>query len=306
MDKQQLAALAVGGAILLLSLFIFLSVNQRSEVRDALRQLDDYQIENVREAAMLAPAKDRLLRPVIARMAHFSGRFTPAGYTDRVRRKIEIAGSPAGMDVDRFLALKVLCTIAIPGVIWLFRGYLHQSGLIKGFLVPGLVAGCVFMFPDQSINKKMQARQKEIARKLPDILDLLVISVEAGLGFEQAIDRTIAAVPGALSDELRRTLQEIRVGKSRAEAMRSLDTRCEVPELRGFIMAILQADQFGVSIGRVLRGQADEMRIKRRQKAQEKAMKAPVKMLFPLMLCIFPSLFVIILGPAAIQITQNL
>jgi tight adherence protein C len=255
---------------------------------------------------MLAPAKDRLLRPIIGRLARLTGRFTPAGYAEQIKRKIEIAGNPAGMDVDRFLALKVLCSVAIPGVIWLIRGYLHQSGLLKGFLLPGVVAVCLFMFPDQSINKKMKERQKAIARKLPDILDLLVISVEAGLGFEQAIDRTIAAVPGALSDELRRTLQEIRVGKSRADAMRSLDTRCEVPELRGFIMAILQADQFGVSIGRVLRGQADEMRIKRRQKAQEKAMKAPVKMLFPLMLCIFPSLFVIILGPAAIQISQNL
>jgi tight adherence protein C len=306
MDTQQLAAVAAGGAVLLLALFIFLTANQRSEVRDALRQLDDYQIENVREQAMLAPAKDRLFRPVIERLARLTGRFTPAGYTDQIRRKIEIAGNPAGIDVDRFLAFKVLCTIAVPGVIWLFRGYLHQSGLIKGLLLPGVVAFCVFMLPDQSINKKMKERQKGISRQLPDILDLLVISVEAGLGFEQAIDRTIASVPGALSDELGRTLQEIRVGKTRADAMRALDARCDVPELRGFVMAILQADQFGVSIGRVLRGQADEMRIKRRQKAQEQAQKAPVKMLFPLMLCIFPSLFVIILGPAAIQISQNL
>ncbi len=142
-------------------------------------------------------------------------------------------------------------------------------------------------------------------RGLPDVIDLLVISVEAGLGFEQALSRVIISVEGPLSDEFSRMLGEVRAGSTRAEAMRAMDARIEVPEVRSFVLAILQADTFGVSIGRVLRSQAEEMRIKRRQLAQEKAQKAPVKMLIPMVFCIFPALFTIVLGPAAIRIAEN-
>jgi tight adherence protein C len=184
--------------------------------------------------------------------------------------------------------------------------------LMVGFAGPLLLVGVVvlwgvsFMYPDVLVNRKIEDREKQISRKLPDILDLLVISVEAGLGFEQALDRTCTAVPGALSDEFRRMLHEIRIGATRADALRAMADRSDVPELRGFILAMLQADTFGVSISRLLRSQADEMRIKRRLRAQEKAQKAPVKMLFPLVFCIFPSIFVVILGPAMINISRAL
>ena len=138
------------------------------------------------------------------------------------------------------------------------------------------------------------------------MLDLLTISVEAGLGFEQALDRVINAVPCALSDEFARFLGEARSGSSRADALRAMDERIGVPEVRSFVLAIIQADTFGVSIGRVLRAQSDEMRIKRRQIAQEKAQKAPVKMLIPMVFCIFPALFAVVLGPAAINIMETM
>jgi tight adherence protein C len=300
-----IAVLCAFGAVLAAGVFVAFELRQRAEVREALRQLDEYQIENVREQAMLAPASDRLIKPLIERLSKLTGRFTPAGYTDQVRHKLEIAGNVGNLDVDRFLAFKVFGAVSIPFWIWFIPSMAGLHGF-TGILAIGILSFGSFQFVDLKVNRKIAERQKDISRRLPDILDLLVISVEAGLGFEQAIDRTIASVPGALSDELRRALQEIRVGSTRAEALRALDERCEVPELRGFVLAILQADTFGVSIGRVLRAQADEMRIKRRQKAQEKAMKAPVKMLFPLLFCIFPSLFVIILGPAAIQIKNGL
>jgi tight adherence protein C len=300
-----IAVASAFGAVLAAGVFVAFELRQRAEVREALRQLDEYQIENVREQAMLAPATDRLIKPLIERISRLTGRFTPAGYTDQVRHKLEIAGNVGNLDVDRFLAFKVFGAVTIPFWFWFIPSMAGLHGLV-GLLAIGVLSFGSFQLVDIKVNRKIAERQKDISRRLPDILDLLVISVEAGLGFEQAIDRTIASVPGALSDELRRSLQEIRVGSTRAEALRAMDERCEVPELRGFVLAILQADTFGVSIGRVLRAQADEMRIKRRQKAQEKAMKAPVKMLFPLLFCIFPSLFVIILGPAAIQIKTSL
>jgi tight adherence protein C len=277
---------------------------ERAEVRDSLRRLEGYQIQDVRDQEMLAPISERVVAPLLEGLTGLARRFTPAGFGEGVAQKLVLAGNPPTLNVDKVLVLKLLGIVSV--ILWIpivlalgFNGVLAIVAVL-------VLWGCAFMYPDVLINRKIEDRQKEISRKLPDILDLLVISVEAGLGFEQALDRTTVAVPGALSDEFRRMLHEIRIGASRADALRAMAERTEVPELRAFIMAMLQADTFGVSISRLLRSQADEMRIRRRLRAQEQAQKAPVKMLFPLVFCIFPSIFVVILGPAIIQISQSL
>jgi tight adherence protein C len=201
--------------------------------------------------------------------------------------------------------MRVVTLALIPVWALLAFGLLSSLGGGSRLAIFALLTLGSILGPDAILNRRVAERQHEIQVRLPDILDLLTISVEAGLGFEQALDRTVAAVPGALSDEFARMLGEVRAGASRSDAMRAMDERIDVPEVRSFVLAILQADTFGVSIGRVLRAQADEMRIKRRQLAQEQALKAPVKMLFPMVFCIFPALFVVVIGPAVINISKN-
>jgi tight adherence protein C len=295
---------AVGGVVLLIGLLTMSVVAERADVRESLRRLEGYQIQDVRDQEMLAPITERVFSPVLSGLAGIAQRFTPQGYREQVARRLVLAGSPADLNVDQILVLKLLGLVS--GLVWLplvIVG-LHLTGLMAFVFVIVLWA-VSFMGPDVYLSRKIEARQHEIAVQLPDVLDLLTISVEAGLGFEQALERTSTAVPGSLSDEFRRMLRETRYGATRADALRAMDERCEVPELRTFIMAMLQADTFGVSISRLLRTQADEMRVRRRLRAQEQAQKAPVKMLFPLVFCIFPSIFVVILGPAMIQLMNT-
>ena len=299
-----LGALGVG-CVLALVVYAFASqADEKAVVRASLRQLEGYEVENVRDRELLNPLRERAIIPALRGLTDIGRRLTPTGYVDGIKKKFVYAGELGGDAVDRFLAIRVL-TIAVAVVgaplLWVFSGLSGNTRLVVVLLfILVLVLG-----PDASLNRKVEARQKEIRHKLPDVLDLLTISVEAGLGFEQALDRTVAAVPGPLSDEFSRMLGEVRAGASRAQAMRAIEERSNVMELRSFVLAILQADTFGVSIGRVLRAQADEMRIRRRQMAQELAQKAPVKMLIPMVFCIFPALFVIVLGPAMINIYDN-
>jgi tight adherence protein C len=293
------------GLMVGLALFAILSTaEEKAVVRASLRQLEDYEVESVREKELLAPLRDRAVAPILNGLTSLGNRLTPKGYLDSTRAKLVSAGTGDQESVDRFLAIRVVTIVLAPIAAYLTWTYVPIGGI--GRVVATLLAAAIFVLgPDSILDRKVQDRQFEIRRRLPDVMDLLVISVEAGLGFEQALDRTVAAVPGPLTEEFSRMLGEVRAGSTRADAMRALDARTNVPEIRSFVLAILQADTFGVSIGRVLRAQADEMRIKRRQLAQERAAKAPVKMLIPMVFCIFPALFVVVLGPAAINIADT-
>ena len=298
----MLAVVGIGAAVGLIIFAVGMQAEERSVVRSSLRRLEGYEVENVRDQELLNPLRERAITPALKSLTDLGRRFTPVGYVDKVRMKFVYAGEPSPDAVDRYLATQVL-GVVIAVVVSLFA-LLSLEGLFRWSVVLfALLLG--FLGPSATLNRKVEDRQHQLRIKLPDVLDLLTISVEAGLGFEQALDRTVAAVPGPLSEEFARMLGEVRAGASRADAMRAMETRCNVPEVRSFVLAILQADTFGVSIGRVLRAQADEMRVKRRQLAQEQAQKAPVKMLIPMVFCIFPALFVIVLGPAVINIYQK-
>lgn len=280
------------------------AARERATLRQALGRIEGYDVGG-REEEMLQPFSARLLGPLSRGTLDLVRRVTPAGYLESMKRKVVLAGSPPGFEIDRLLVLKVLGLGS--GVVWvpLVFGLLGFRGVLA-VLACGFLWVVSFLGPDLALDHKISWRQHEIAVRLPDVLDLLVISVEAGLGFDQAVDRTATAVPGPLSEEFRRMLQETRIGASRADALRALDQRTQVPELRSFILAMLQADTFGVSISRILRTQADEMRVRRRQAAEEQAQQAPVKMLFPLVFCVFPAVFVVVLGPALIALNEKL
>ncbi len=305
MTLAIIAAIAIAGFVGFVVLIIAATVGEREQVRESLRALEDYEIGTTREQEMLESFSDRALAPVVNSALQLGNRFAPSGFGEGVARQIELAGYPSGWSVEMYTVYKVLG--AVSGVLWipLVLGILGISGIF-GYAMVALLWAMSFRMPNLLLDNHTKARKDTIRQQLPDLLDLLTISIEAGLGFEQALDRVCAAMPGTLSNEFRRMIQEIRLGGARAEALRAIDHRTEVPELRSFIMAVLQADAFGVSIGRILKAQADDARQRRRTWAQEKAQKMPVKLLFPLVLCIFPSIFVVILGPAVIDITKSL
>lgn len=302
-----ISSLLIAGAVGAVIFAVLSQLDERLVVRESLRQLDGYEVESRRDQELLDPLRDRALRPLLEGLTGLGRRFTPVGYIDKVRQKFVHMGNTDTNAVDRFLALRA-ATVVAAVLVFLFVFVINLTPFTGNLrlAVGGLLLAVLLVGPDSVLNRKVEDRQRQIQRSLPDVLDLLTISVEAGLGFEQALDRVINAVPGPLSEEFARMLGETRAGAARADAMRAMDERCNTPELRSFVLAIIQADQFGVSIGRVLRGQSEEMRIKRRQLAQERAQKAPVKMLIPMVFCIFPALFLVILGPAMISISKNL
>lgn len=234
-----------------------------------------------------------------------SRRFMTDSLGGSIKKRLNEAGQPRGMDADGFLAVKVLGLAA--GAVLALLLIVAGSGSLGGRITIGvLVSACGFFGPDFWLMRTISARRTRVRQDLPDFLDLLTVSVEAGLGFDSALSRVAANSSGALAEEFTRVLKEVQLGSSRKKAFKSLMKRVDVDDMRSFGLAVLQADTFGVSVGKALREQAKEMRSRRAQRAEETAMKAPVKIVFPLVLCILPALFIVILGPAGIQMYNSL
>lgn len=237
------------------------------------------------------------------RLAALAKRFTPGSFVARLDRLLARAGRPPAWPMKRLLTAKFVLSI-VAGTL----GVLFASGdpSVARLLMAVFLTVVTYFVPDLLLYSRGTERQNAIALELPDTLDQMTIAVEAGLGFEAAMARAAHNGKGALAQELVRTMQDMQVGRSRREAYLDLADRTTVVDLRRFVRSIIQADVYGISISGVLRTQAAEMRLKRRQKAEEKAMQIPVKVLFPLMFCILPVLFIVLLGPAAIGIVNTL
>jgi tight adherence protein C len=250
------------------------------------------------------PFGERVLDPLYQRVNKLGRRMTGADATERIRHKLDVAGNPPGWTVDRVSAGKIVGAVGGLGFSGLF-------GLVVGFsphvllvlLVGGTLAG--FMAPNFYLYQKAYDRTGQMQRELPDAIDLLTISVESGLGFDAALMQVSRNTSGPLGREFARALQEMQLGMGRSEALRALGDRNTMPDLRSFVSSMVQADAFGIPVGQVLRVQSNEIRVKRRQWAEEKAQKVPVKITVPLIFCILPCLFIAVLGPAVIRIMDS-
>ncbi|MCP3974679.1 MAG: type II secretion system F family protein [bacterium] len=297
MDSLAFVVGIVGVSMLSLGLYVGMGV-----VRSGERSGSRLASLQSREELLESNFNERALAPFASKAGRFLLRFTPIGWAGRAEKRLAIAGWFPRIDGNSWAAIRVIvAVVALVGWVAL-QGLLPQG---QKLLILAIVAFAGIMGPEAVLNRKLEERKEQIGKDLPDVIDLLVISVEAGLGFEAALGRVVQNVPGELSNEFSRMLQETRVGVSRTEAMKALAERTDVDELNSFILAINQADQFGVSVSRMLRVQAEEIRVRRRQKIQERAFAAPVKMVFPLVLCIFPGIFVVLLAPAAMQIVDS-
>ena len=297
-----LAALAVAGAIPLLWWSL---ASAQTPQRTASRNLlnTGQAVPDLRNIVLQQSATDRAVRPFMGRLAQASRRLSPAGWADGLERRLIFAGRPVSWPLERVLAGKLIL-----GVAGLLLGLLYFNGsrTFGGFLMWTAVTALGYFAPDLLLYSKGQERQKVIRNELADTLDQMTIAVEAGLGFDAAMARAGQTGGGPLAEELVRTLQEVQFGVGRSQALRNLADRTDVPDLRHFVLAIVQAEGYGIPIADVLRIQAAEMRVKRRQRAEERAMKIPVKVIFPLVLCILPTLFIVLMGPGMIKISRSL
>lgn len=261
--------------------------------------LDEVSKRNIEDL----PLRERIFYPYITRMSKLMMRFTPQSYINRMNEKMVLAGNPKGMTASELIGIQGLFGIILPLFLCVFLTIMGTP-FVTVIMLFIMFAGFGMVLPSFFLSKAITKRQDEVRKRLPFTLDLLTVSVDAGLGFDSAMDKVAETMDGPIPEEFNRVLTEIRIGKSRKEALRNMITRTEVKELSQFVVAIIQADRLGVGLSKLLKVQSKQMRMAAKQRAQEKAFKAPVKMLFPMILFIFPSIFVILLGPAILYLPQ--
>jgi tight adherence protein C len=302
---MTVAIALVAGLGIFLVFYSLVRARAVDPVQARLTQLGSMQARTLEELELQQPFFERTVRPLAVRLSGVGQRFTSSKKQSRTEQRLAMAGNPGNLRTSDFLGMKVVVAGATAVVVVLVLGVV-AGDFAFGILAGGAFAVIGFFMPDFWLSRRIKKRQKAILLAIPDTLDLLTISVKAGRGFDAALAKVVEKTDTPLADEFQRALAEIRVGKTRKEALRDVVTRTAVPALTTFIGAIIQAEQLGVSISKVLQVQSEQLRIERRQRAEEMAAKAPIKMLFPLVGCIFPSMFIVILGPAIILIAANM
>ena len=271
--------------------------------KSALKRATTYGARRAQTTEQLPRFRERVLAPSVERLAALTLRLNPKVSADAIGKRLIAGGLAPRISISQFLAVKA--GLALFGIV---AGVSFGAALtpIAGVLLAPLCAAVGFIAPDMLLTFRIRARRERIRSELPDALDLLAVSVEAGLGLDGAISKLTEHMEGALVDEFALTLGEMRMGESRSEALKKLAERVPAPEVSAFVRSVIQAEQLGISLGRILRVQAADSRLRRQAAAEERAMKAPIKMLFPTALFIFPAMFVVILGPAFLNITTYL
>lgn len=293
-------------AVILLAGSIFLL--RRAEEDPLGRRINEYaareEAVSIEEIELSLPITDRIFVPILRNIGDFVNRLAPQSTLERTARQLELAGSPRNISAAEFWAMRGLATVFLGG---LFFVIMVQSGAeaSQRILYTLIFAALGFFLPQLWLRSVINRRQDAIIKKLPDALDLMTICVDAGLTFDGAMAKVDDKWDDALAQEFGRVIYEMQLGKSRRQALRDMTDRMDVADVTSFVASVLQADQLGVSIGKVLRIQAEQMRVRRRQRAEEKAQQAPIKMLFPLVFLIFPAMFIVLLGPAGFQIIRS-
>jgi tight adherence protein C len=264
------------------------------------------------EIELSTPFSERVLLPTLRRLGEFASRFTPQQSLESVQHQLDLAGNPRGIDPTTFWAARIIATTGLAGFILFIAVIAPPDSALSFRASPiraiGMATGAAalgFFLPVMLLRSRVQRRQNLIIKAMPDALDLLTVCVEAGLGFDQAMSKVAEKWENELSLAFERVINEVRLGKLRREALRDMADRMDIPDMTSFVAAIIQADQLGVSMGKVLRIQSDQMRLKRRQRAEKKAHEAPVKMLIPMAFLIFPSIYIVLLGPAALILVNS-
>jgi tight adherence protein C len=293
--------LSVLAALVLLSIRV-LRRHEPTSVEDRLEEFATFERPaTLEEIELSLPFTQRVLIPLLEGLAGLAKRITPQQRMEMIRRRLDVAGNPYGWSAVQFLGLRLLSTLLLGGLGVVILVASGRMALTRRVLLMGVVGAAGYYLPALWLWSRGSRRQREITRSMPDALDLLTICVEAGLGFDGAMARVAEKWADELSRELARVLQEIQLGKLRREALRSMADRVQVSEMSTFVAAITQAEELGVSIAKVLRIQSEEMRRRRRQRAEELARQAPIKMLPAIAFLIFPAIFVVLLGPAVIR-----
>jgi tight adherence protein C len=296
---------AIGAFVLIIASVVLL---RRAEEDPLSARIDEYAARDepvtMEEIELSLPISDRVFVPIVRRLSKLVIRFTPQTLLDSTAHQLELAGSPRNMTAAEFWVIRGVVFIVLGGLFFFVLGrYGQEPG--RRILYTAIVAGFGFFLPSMFLSSMVRRRQEAIIKKFPDALDLMSICVDAGLTFDGAMSKVDEKWDDPLAREFGRVIQEMQLGKTRRQSLRDMADRIDVADVSSFIAAILQADQLGVSIGKVLRIQSEQMRIRRRQRAEEKAHQAPVKMLFPMVFLIFPSMFIVLLGPAGFQVLRS-